>query len=281
MALEEIEMPRRETQTPEPDVGMSATEAMYLSIEGLDVDLAKTPIVKNLSLQVGRGQFVGIIGPNGCGKTTLLKSIYKVLRPRKGTVLLETIDLINAHPRIVARHLGVVGQFNEVSFDFSVYEMVMMGRQPHKRPMEADTLQDHQITEYALQAVNLAHLAHRSFLTLSGGEKQRVILARAIAQKPHILILDEPTNHLDIKYQLQILRIVKGLGISVLAALHDLQLAAEHCDYLYVMKDGRVVADGVPGEVLTKALIDEVYDVHCEIFTNPVTGALGIAWLNA
>ncbi|WP_150267057.1 ABC transporter ATP-binding protein [Paenibacillus tepidiphilus] len=254
---------------------------MNLNVDRLCVSFADAHIVNEVSVQVKNKQFVGLIGPNGCGKSTLLKSIYKVIKPREGEVLLGDINVIKANPKQVSRKLGVVGQFNELSFDFTVQEMVMMGRTPHKGLLETDSSDDYRIVEAALAKVNLASYANRSYNSLSGGEKQRVILARTLAQQPEFMILDEPTNHLDIKYQLQILSIVRKLDIGILAALHDLTLAAEYCDYLYVMKEGRVVAKGEPEQILTKELIAEVFDVDCEIYRNPVTGGLGIAYLQA
>ncbi|MGL6221754.1 MAG: ABC transporter ATP-binding protein, partial [Lacrimispora sphenoides] len=131
------------------------------------------------------------------------------------------------------------------------------------------------------ERVNLEKYADRSYLTLSGGEKQRVILARAIAQEPKFLILDEPTNHLDIKYQLQILSVVKSLNIGVLAALHDLSMASVYCDILYVVKDGQIIASGNPKAVLTKNLIRQVFEIDCEVYPNPITGDLAIAYLSS
>ncbi len=250
-----------------------------LDVRNVSVSFGTHKIVEDVSLRVLRGQFVGLIGPNGCGKSTLLKSIYKVLRPESGAVLLEGKDLLAMPPKKAARTMGVVGQFNDMSFDFSVYEMVMMGRTPHKGLMEGDSRQDHEIVREALERVKMTEFKDRKYRSLSGGEKQRVILARAIAQQPQCLILDEPTNHLDIKYQLQILETVSGMGIGLLAALHDLQLAAEYCDVLYAMKAGRVVAHGEPQEIITKKLIRELYDIDCETFINPVTGKWGIAYL--
>lgn len=155
----------------------------------------------------------------------------------------------------------------------------MMGRTPHKHLMESDSLKDYDIVADALERVHLSAYADRSYLTLSGGEKQRVILARAIAQQPKFLILDEPTNHLDIKYQLQILSVVKSLNIGVLAALHDLSMASVYCDILYVIKQGEVLASGRPKDILTNELIRQVYDINCEVYTNPITGDLAIAYL--
>jgi len=252
---------------------------LNLNAEHISVSLTGADIVKDISIRVENKQFVGIIGPNGCGKSTLLKSIYKVIKPQKGTVFLGDKDVLKSSARIVSKEMGVVGQFNDLSFDFTVREMVMMGRTPHKQLMEADNTQDYKIVADALERVDLTEYANRSYLTLSGGEKQRVILARAIAQEPKFLVLDEPTNHLDIKYQIQILTVVKSLNIGVLAALHDLPMAAVYCDMLYVIKDGKIIASGSPKEVLTKKLIRQVYEIDCEIYTNPITGNLAIAYL--
>ncbi len=252
---------------------------MELKADNIAVTISGTDIVKDISLKVKEKQFVGLIGPNGCGKSTLLKSIYKVIKPKQGAVYLNDLDLLKASPKSVSRLMGVVGQFNEMSFDFTVLEMVLMGRTPHKGLMETDNTEDYRIAKEALEMVSLTEFAGRSYLSLSGGEKQRVILARAIAQQPKLLILDEPTNHLDIKYQLQILSVVRKMNIGILAALHDLELAAEYCDYLYVLKKGKAAASGSPKDILTKDLIREIYDVDCEIYTNPVTKQLGIAYM--
>lgn len=252
---------------------------MNLTAEHLSITLAGTDIVKDISPSVENGQFVGLIGPNGCGKSTLLKSIYKVIKPQKGLVFLGEKDLLKSSARMISKEMGVVGQFNELSFDFTVHEMVMMGRTPHKHLMESDSLKDYDIVADALDRVHLSAYADRSYLTLSGGEKQRVILARAIAQQPKFLILDEPTNHLDIKYQLQILSVVKSLNIGVLAALHDLSMASVYCDILYVIKQGEVLASGRPKDILTNELIRQVYDINCEVYSNPITGDLAIAYL--
>ena len=254
---------------------------MNLKVDHVSVTLSGADIVKDISMKVDNKQFVGIVGPNGCGKSTLLKSIYKVIKPQKGLVFLGDKDVLQSSARAISKDLGVVGQFNELSFDFTVREMVMMGRTPHKHFMESDNIEDYKIVADALDRVNLAKYADRSYLTLSGGEKQRVILARAIAQEPEFLILDEPTNHLDIKYQLQILSVVKSLNIGVLAALHDLSMASVYCDILYVVKDGQIIASGNPKEVLTKKLIRQVFEIDCEIYSNPITGDLAIAYLSS
>jgi iron complex transport system ATP-binding protein len=226
---------------------------------------------------VEEGGFIGLLGPNGCGKSTLLRSVYKALKPKIGSIVLYDLDLVNAPFKDVARMLGVVGQFNEMRFDLTVLEMVIMGRAPYKKFMESDNPRDLEISKEALGKVGLAGFEERSYQTLSGGEKQRVILARVITQQPSFLVLDEPTNHLDIKYQLEILGIVKSLNIGVLSALHDLSLAAMFTNYIYFMKSGEIIADGPAGDVLTSANIENVFGVRAQIFENPF-GHLSVAY---
>ncbi|MCX5503213.1 ATP-binding cassette domain-containing protein [Streptomyces sp. NBC_00053] len=192
-----------------------------------------------------------------------------------GQALAELMVEFGLDDRIVG-----VAQFNDLSFDFTVAEMVAMGRTPHKRLLETTGERDREIARRALRRVHMDEYAQRSFRTLSGGERQRVVLARALAQEPAFLILDEPTNHLDIKHQSEIFSIVRELGIGVLAALHDPPMAASYCDELYVLKEGAVVTHGPPDEVLTRELIHEVYEVECETYRNPVTGRLAIAYLD-
>ena len=251
---------------------------MELKAKDIVVHLSHKDIVKQASLQVSDGQFVGLLGPNGSGKTTLLKSIYRVLKPAAGLVTLDGTDIRQLSHRESARRMGVVSQFTNMSFDFSVEEIVLMGRAPHKRAMERDTARDFQIVEDALRRVDMLEFRDRSFLTLSGGEKQRILLARTLAQQVDMMILDEPTNHLDIKYQIQIMDVVKSLGIGVLAALHDLNLTLMYCNYVYVLKEGSVVAYGKPEEVITPELIKQVYEVDCEIYRHPVTGKLTVIY---
>jgi iron complex transport system ATP-binding protein len=251
---------------------------MNLKLNNISIELDKKKIIDDISLSVNNGEFVGIIGPNGSGKSTLLRTIYRIIQPTTGTILLGGQDLKKVTLAESAKKMGVVGQFNTINFDFTVFEMVMMGRTPHQRLLGNDKAKDYEISMEAIRKVGMEKYAHRSFSTLSGGEKQRILLARALAQEPQLLILDEPTNHLDIKYQLQILSIVKSLGIGVLAALHDLGLAAMYCDKLYVLKDGKLIASGIPKEILTTELIHDVYEIQCDIKENPTTGYLAITY---
>ena len=238
-----------------------------MEIRASDVQavLGGSQILRGVDLRAERGELVGVIGPNGSGKSTLLKCIYRVLKPTGGAVWLDGRTLSDYSYKESARQVAVVAQHNYYNFDFSVRDVVMMGRSPHKRALDRDNARDHQMVARALETVGMADFARRSFATLSGGEQQRVILARALAQDTPCLILDEPTNHLDIKYQLQLMDIVKGLDRTVIAAIHDLNIAAMYCDRLYAVKEGRVVASGRPEEVLTPELIRTVYEVEAEV----------------
>lgn len=171
----------------------------------------------------------------------------------------------NISIRKSAQNMAVVAQFNNLNFDCSVFDVVMLGRTPHLKMMEQEKKEDYEIAYNALKCVGMYEKRNRSYLSLSGGEKQRVVLARAITQQPTLLLLDEPTNHLDIKYQLEILKIVKNLNVNVLAVLHDIQLACRFSDYIYLIKDGRIRYKGKPEEVITKDNMREIYDVECEV----------------
>lgn len=251
---------------------------MELSVKELCVNIDKKQIVKNVSLSVPEGKFVVLLGPNGSGKSTLLKSIYRTLPYQSGSVYLDQKNCKEISYRDFAAQVAVVSQFSNIAFDFSVEEIVMMGRAPHLGVMGKEGKEDISIVKEALEAVGMGEYAKRAFASLSGGEKQRVLLARAIAQKPQLMILDEPTNHLDIRYQLQVLAIVKKMGISCIAALHDLNLASQFGDLIYLLCDGKIVASGTPEEVLNPATIREVYHVDSSIVSMEDTGQMVISY---
>ena len=227
----------------------------------------------DISLHVRGGEFVGLIGPNGSGKSTLLKLIYRALRPECGEILLDGEDLLKMPFRKSALKMAVVGQENEIPFDFSVEEIVAMGRSPHKKLFDSDTEEDHRMVHHALEHLGIED-RH-----LSGGEKQRVLISRAIAQESDFMILDEPTNHLDISYQMQIFDFIKRLNVTVLSAIHDLNMAALYCDRLYVIEKGHLVLEGTPEEVLTPGNIRRIYGVESSVSRHPATGKLSIAFL--
>lgn len=241
---------------------------MKVEVKDLHANLGGSEILKGLDFSVNGNQLIGIIGPNGSGKSTLLHCIYRVLKPTSGAVYLDGKPMKDIPVRQSAQKLAVVAQHNFYNFEFSVQEVVLMGRSPYKKAMERDNAEDYRIVHEALEQVGMADFRDRDFSTLSGGEQQRVILARALAQQTPCLILDEPTNHLDIKYQLQLMDIVKGLNCTVISAIHDLNIAAMYCDRLYVVQKGQIIASGTPKEVLTPSLIRQVYEVEASVSTD-------------
>ena len=238
---------------------------MNICATDIKMEIGNNQILKGVSIDSKSREFIGIIGPNGSGKSTLLKCIYRTLKPNNGCIMLGEEDISKMSVKESAKKLAVVAQHNYYNFDFSVGEVVLMGRSPHKKSLEPDNSEDYDIVNESLEKVGMLGFKNRSFSTLSGGEQQRVILARALAQQTPCLILDEPTNHLDIKYQLSLLNIVKSLNLTVISAIHDLNIAAMYCDRLFVMKNGQIVGSGVPQEVLTKEFIKEIYDIDVEI----------------
>lgn len=231
------------------------------------------------SLHVAAGEFVGLIGPNGSGKTSLLRCAWRFSKPQGGEVRLEHHNVWKQSSRWCAQRIAVVLQEFPEAFGLTVNEVVAMGRTPHKGLFDGDSLEDRNLAAQALESVGLKGFEDHAFSTLSGGEKQRVILARALAQQPQLLILDEPTNHLDPRYQLELLRLVKRLKIGTLASIHDLNLAAAFCDRLYVINHGRIVASGTPKEVLNAALLRNVFGVEALIDEHPLHGYPRMTWI--
>lgn len=238
---------------------------MEISAENIHVLFDRKEILNGVDLVAGDGRFIGVVGPNGSGKSTLLKCIYRVLKPTTGAVYLDDIALRNYSAKETAKKIAVVAQHNLVGFDFTVQEMVLMGRAPHKNALDRDNAYDYQVVNDALKTAGMEAFKERSFSSLSGGEQQRVVLARALAQQTPCLILDEPTNHLDIKYQLQLMRIVKESGCTIISAIHDLNIAARYCDEIYILSKGCIRAHGAPRSVLTKELISEVFGVKATL----------------
>lgn len=241
---------------------------MEICTHDLHAMLGGTEILHGINFTAGDRSLVGVIGPNGSGKSTLLKCIYRVLKPSEGAVFVDGQPLSEYRVRDSAKKIAVLAQHNFYNFEFTVQDVVLMGRAPHKRALERDSAADFKIVYEAMERVGVAPLRDRLFSTLSGGEQQRVLLARALAQQTPCLILDEPTNHLDIKYQLELLDLVRSLDRTVIAAIHDLNIAAMYCDTIFVMQSGRIVAAGAPRDVLTRSLIRSVYEVDADVFTD-------------
>ncbi|MEV7006595.1 ABC transporter ATP-binding protein [Streptosporangium sp. NPDC051022] len=243
-----------------------------LNLHDVRVTIAGTPVVTGVDLTVPSGRRVGIIGPNGSGKSTLLRAVYRHLPLAGGSITVDGEDLWRLTPRRAAQLVAALPQETRSDFDVTAWEMAAMGRTPHKRPFAPDTAEDTAIVADALMHTGVVHLAHRRYTTLSGGEKQRVLLARALAQRAPVLVLDEPTNHLDVRHQFELLDLVTSTGTTVVAALHDLNLAATYCDHLYVLAEGRVVAHGPPCDILTPPLVREVFGVDAHVTRTPGTG---------
>ena len=250
---------------------------MNIQTDNIQVSFGSKTILQDISLDLRDKEFVGIIGPNGSGKSTFLKCLYRVLQPNYGKIFFDGTEMSSLSHRDTALKMAVVAQHSTVNFDFSVLEMVLMGRSPYKGLLDRDQIDDYEIARHALAQVGLSDFESRNFNTLSGGEQQRVILARALAQRTECLVLDEPTNHLDIKYQLELMTIVKRLDATVVSAIHDLNLAAIYCDRLIALKDGSVVCTGPPHEVLTEETIRHIYGVSATVQTLP-NGRLNIIY---
>ncbi|PWJ15886.1 ABC transporter ATP-binding protein [Jannaschia seohaensis] len=231
------------------------------------------PVLEDVSLDVTPGQVLGIVGPNGAGKSTLLRLLYRYLRPASGRVLVDGQDIWEMEAREVARSVAVVLQEQPSDFALTVREIVTLGRAPHRSGLARPGLRDERIVATALARLDLSRLADRRIGTLSGGERQRVMVARALAQEPRLLILDEPTNHLDIRHQLEVLALVRTLGLTVVTSLHDINLAADLADRVLVLARGRCLAQGVPAEVLTEDLIARAFHVRVQRQTLTPSGA--------
>ncbi|MBL0375045.1 ABC transporter ATP-binding protein [Rhizobium sp. KVB221] len=222
-------------------------------------------LIEDISFSLRPGERLAIVGPNGAGKTTLLRCLYRGLKPRLGTVALDGADIWQMSATEVARCVAVVLQESPAAFPFSVRDIVFMGRIPWRRGKAHWSQIDREQTEHALEHLGLTSLAQRRFATLSGGEQQRVLVARALAQEPRLLILDEPSNHLDIRHQLEILDLLKGLGITIITTLHDLNLAADFATSVLIMHDGRMLASGRPEAVLTSEMVSNAFGVTAQL----------------
>ncbi|MEV5981154.1 ABC transporter ATP-binding protein [Streptomyces sp. NPDC052114] len=245
---------------------------MELRMSGLSYVTDGRSLVRDLSLDVGSGRVVGLVGPNGSGKSTALKCVYGALRPTRGTVRVGEDDLSRLPPRHAARLVAAMTQDGSVDLDFTVEEVVALGRAPHLRGNQALDARERRLCAQVMERLGIRHLARRGVLTLSGGERQRVLLARALVQEPRILVLDEPTNHLDVRHQVALLSRLRTAGLTVLVVLHDLNLAAAACDRIGVLSQGRLVAAGTPAEVLTEELVADVFGVRASVVTHPLTG---------
>ena len=251
-----------------------------LGTNDLNFSYRERPVLQEINLNIKKGEMLGILGPNGCGKTTLLKLLNRNLHPDSGNVLMNDTDLEKVSKREIARHIAVVPQSNEIRFAFSVRDIVMMGRMPFMGQFQGESTEDMRIVEESMKKTSITEFADRFINTMSGGERQRVIIARALAQKPEIILLDEPNLHLDISYQFEVLDLMKKLSeeedLTVVIVSHDLPMVVKYCDRIVLIHDHRIFAMGTPEEVLTRENmrivfhVDAVFEYDSTLKTNSV-----------
>ncbi len=251
-----------------------------IAAEDLSYRVEAQMLLDNVHLHAESGRFVGLIGPNGAGKSTLLRALSGMLRQQQGAVRLEGKDLRSLSSREVATGLALVPQIAPYTHGFTSFELVLMGRYPHLGRFQIEGMADNRIARDAMRQTDTERFADRTLDTLSGGERQRVFVSRALAQQPRILLLDEPTSNLDVFHQLKVLDLVRQLvneGLTAVAAIHDLHMAARYCDRLVLLSSGRVLAEGTPEEVLTPKTIESAFGVRCAVYRDPVAGSLAIS----
>ena len=252
-------------------------DAVALQTHNVDFSYYNGLVLRDVSLTLKRGELVGLLGPNGSGKTTLLKILSGLLPPKRGQVFLQDHDIQHLKRRQIAHRIAVVPQELDMPFNFTSYEMVMLGRTPHVRPLVGAGQRDRQVVAEKMKLTATWDLAKRPFVELSGGEQQRVIVAMALAQEPDVLLLDEPVVHLDISHQIEILELIKGLNrersLTVMATMHDLNLAALYFDRLVLLDEGRVVAEGPPAQVLHEERIRQVFGATVQVHMHPTCEA--------
>ena len=251
------------------------TMSSIIDVHQLSWHINNKIILDDISFSIDKGKFVGVIGVNGSGKTSLLRSLYRVITPSAGNVSLNGCDIWQQSAVDVAKQVAVVSQSN-APMPYQVKDVVAMGLIPHKKLFENTKASDHALIHSAIEQLDLTDLQNNDFETLSGGEQQRVLIARAIVQLGYqnslanqLLIMDEPTNHLDIHYQIDLLKRVQQLGCSVIVSLHDLNMASACCDEIILVNNGKVVIQGSPQEVLTPARISEIYQVNVDVIEHP------------
>jgi iron complex transport system ATP-binding protein len=247
-----------------------------LNIRDLTVTYGEIVALRGVSLSLAGGELLGVVGPNGSGKSTLVRAITRVIRPLEGDIELNSKRAASLPQRELARRVAVVPQNPYLPDAFTVLEVSLMGRTPHLGLLQSESGADLTAVRRALEQTDTWCLAHRRVGELSGGERQRVVIARALAQETPLLLLDEPTAHLDVGHQAAVMELVRRLcraqGKAVLAVVHDLTLAAQYCDRLVMLNEGRVVAEGAPQEVLSPEVLSSVYGTKVWVFPHPLTG---------
>ena len=246
-----------------------SSDTSVLNVTDLSWRVAGASLLKGISFRVEKGAFVGVLGPNGAGKSSLLRCLYRYNQPTTGKVLFADQDIWQIDSKAYAKKVAVVLQHTPQNFQLSVREVVALGALPRHSWLGAFQDESVELVTEAIAQVGLSHKSGQDFDSLSGGEKQRAMIARAIVQQPEILIMDEPTSHLDVKYQIQIMELAKSLGITVIASFHDLNLASSLCSELLLLKEGQLVAQGTPEQVITESTLSEIFDVCVSVSPHP------------
>ena len=259
---------------------MNGDRPQAVSARNLTYEIQAETLLEGVDLHADRGQLVGLIGPNGAGKSTLLRAISGILNYREGTIRLDGDDLKSLSSRDIAAGLALIPQIAPYTHGFTSIELVLMGRYPHLGRFQIEGKEDDRIARDSMRLTRTEQFADRTLDTLSGGERQRVFVSRALAQQPRVLLLDEPTSNLDVFHQLKVLDLVRKLvdgGLTAVAAIHDLNMAARYCDRLVLLKGGRVLAEGSPEEVLVPETIQSAFGVRAAVYRDPMTDSLAIS----
>ncbi len=245
-----------------------------LKIKNIDQEIEDNKILKDINLDLKKGEFLGIVGPNGAGKTTLLRTISNVLEPKKGSVKIKNKDISNMGRKEISKLISMVPQNSYISFPFNALDIVLMGRSPYKGRFDSRTKKDKEKAEKYMKLTNTLQFKNRNVNDLSGGELQRIAIARALIQEPEILLMDEPTSHLDLNHEFEILSLIKNLqdeGLSIISVFHDLNLASRFCDRIVMLKNGEIFEKGKPKHILTNENVSQVFNANVMIKRNPST----------
>lgn len=240
-----------------------------MKLDNISFSYEVSPVLKELSITIKEQEFIGLIGPNGSGKSTLLKTMGALLKPNSGNIQFKDHPLAEFNKKIFSQSVSWISQSHPMVFPFKVSEIVLMGRHPYLSPLSFETEEDFEIAQRAMEVTRTSQFADRYFNEISGGEQQRVMIASALTQNPEMMLLDEPTSALDLKYQIQILTILKNLNqdrrMTLIMAMHDLNLTAKFCDRLILLDEGKIVCDGTPEQVLKKEILEKVYDIEVDL----------------
>lgn len=258
---------------------------MYaIQVKNLKFGYKRELTLRNLSFNVEKGKFISIIGPNGSGKSTLLKNLNHIYRPWEGKIMVEGIDINKLRVKELARKIALVPQDTVVDYEFTVEDIVLMGRHPYKGRFQREDENDYKIVKEALELTNTLELKDSVITEISGGERQRVIIAKALAQNPSIILLDEPTSHLDINHQIEILNLLKKLneekGTTIVLVIHDINLATRYSDEIIMLHEGKIIGSGTPEKVITKENIEFAYRLNVAIEKNKYTNSLYLTPIN-